>query len=100
MTDYTNKKVIVRADRAGVFFGTLVEHDRANAVVELRKCRRLWYWSGAASISQMAKEGVKNPSSCKFTQVVESIQVAGVIEVIPCTENAIECIEGVKVWQL
>lgn len=99
MTDYTGKKVIIRADRAGVFFGILAEHDKANAVVELHQCRRLWYWSGAASISQLANEGVKNVSDSKFTQVLDSIQIAGVIEVIPCTEQAINNIEGVPVWK-
>ena len=99
MTDYTGKKVIIRADRAGVFFGTLAEHDKVNGVVELHKCRRIHYWSGAASLSQMANDGVKNPSDCRFTQVVESMQIAGVIEVLPCTDAAIKCIEEVTVWQ-
>ena len=51
MTDYTGKKVIIRADSAGVFFGTLAEHDKVNGVVELHDCRRIWYWEGAASLS-------------------------------------------------
>ena len=99
MIDYTGKKVIVRATKAGVFFGTLAEHDKVNGVVELHQCRRLWYWSGAASISQLANEGVKNVNDSKFTQVLDSIQIAEVIEVIPCTEIAIKNIEGVPVWK-
>ena len=54
-----NKKVIVRGDRSGVFFGTLAE--REGMEVKLVNCRRLWYWEGAASISQIAMEGVKKP---------------------------------------
>lgn len=99
MTDYTGKKVLIRADRAGVFFGTLAEYDKTNGVVELHKCRRIWYWSGAASLSQMANDGVKNPSACKFTQVVKNMQIAGVIEVLPCTQKAAKCIEEVVIWQ-
>ena len=99
MTDYTGKKVIIRSTNAGVFFGTIAEHDKINGVVELHDCRRIWYWSGAASISQLANEGVKNTSDSKFTQVVETIQIAGVIEVIPCTAEAIKNIEGVRVWK-
>ena len=99
MTNYAGKKVIIRADRAGVFFGTLAEYDQAKGVVELHQCRRIWYWSGAASISQLANEGVKNVSDSKFTQVLDTIQIAGVIEVIPCTEQAINNIEGVPVWK-
>ena len=99
MTDYTGKKVIVRATNAGVFFGTLAEHDKVDGVVELHQCRRLWYWSGAASISQLAIEGVKDVNNSKFTQVLDSIQIAEMIEVIPCTKIAIKNIEGVPVWK-
>lgn len=99
MTNYTGKKVIVRSNRAGVFYGTLADHDKVNGVTELHDCRRIWCWSGAASLSQMANEGVKNPDGCKFTQVIPSMQIAGVIEVIPCSFKAIECIEEVEVWQ-
>ena len=99
MTDYTNKKVIIRSTHAGVFFGTLAEHDKVNQVVELHKCRRIHYWDGAASLSQMANDGVKNPKACRFTQVVENMQIAEVIEVLPCTDAAIKCIEEVNVWQ-
>lgn len=38
------KKVIVRGDRSGVFFGTLVGKDGRE--VKLENCRRLWYWDG------------------------------------------------------
>ena len=64
----------------------------------LTNCRRLWYWDGAASISQLAVDGVTKPNNCKFTVVVEEILIMGVIEIIPCTEKAIESIEGVKEW--
>ncbi len=91
------KKVIVRGDRSGVLFGTLAA--REGREVELKQCRRLWYWSGAASLSQLATEGVKRPSDCKFTVTIESIQILDAIEVIPCTEDAIANIEGVSVWR-
>ena len=93
-----NKKVIVRGDSSGVFFGTLAE--REGKEVKLVNCRRLWYWEGAASISQIAMEGVKKPSECKFTIPVTEIVITDAIEIIPCTENAIKCIEGVKEWKV
>ena len=99
MTDYKGKKVIVRSHGAGVFFGTLEDFDAKNGVVELTNCRRLWYWSGAASLSQLATEGVKNPMSCKFTVIVPQMQVAQVLEIIPCSEKAISNIEGVEIWK-
>lgn len=95
--NYVGKKVIVRADRAGVFYGTLAAKEGTE--VELHHCRRLWYWSGAASISQIAEEGVKYPNDCKFTISVNSIQIMGVIEITPCTEIAIDNIESVAVWK-
>ena len=93
---YEGKKVIIRSDRAGVFFGTLKNKDGSE--VTLTNCRRLWYWDGAASISQLAVDGVTKPNNCKFTVAVEEILIMGVIEIIPCTEKAIESIEGVKEW--
>lgn len=96
-----NKKVIIRADRAGVFFGTLVnkENTLTGVEVELKDCRRLWYWDGAASLSQLAVDGVSSPERCKFTVVVPQMVVMQVIEIIPCTEKAIESIEKVATWK-
>lgn len=92
-----NKKVIIRADRAGVFFGTITRKDGDE--VELKDCRRLWYWDGACSISELAVNGTSVPSGCKFSITVEEITVLGVIEIIPCTDKAAESIESVRVWK-
>lgn len=91
------KKVIIRADRAGVFFGTLKEKNGNE--VTLTDCRRLWFWDGAASISQLAVEGTVRPNGCKFTLVVPIITILGVIEIIPCTYTAAKSIEKVAVWK-
>lgn len=91
------KKVIVRGDRSGLFFGTLV--NRNGNEVELKDCRRLWYWDGAASISQLAVDGTVEPDNCKFTVSVEQIEILDAIEIIPCTDKAIKSIEGVKEWK-
>ena len=96
---YLNQKCIIRTNRAGVFFGTPTEFDSATREMTIANCRRIWYWSGAASLSQLATEGVKNPSNCKFTVVVPEMAVMEVIEVIPCTQNAINIIEEVAVWK-
>ncbi len=92
------KKVIVRGDKSGVFYGTLAEKDGRE--VKLTSCRRIWYWNGAASISQLAKEGVTRPCDCKFTVTVDEIIVMDVIEIIPCTDKASTIIEGVKEWRM
>lgn len=92
------KYVIVRGDRSGVFAGTLVSQEGQRVV--LKDCRRLWYWSGAASISQIATEGVKNPRSCKFTVTVDEIAILDAIEIIPTTAAAEVNIKGVPVWKM
>lgn len=96
-----NKKVIIRADRAGVFFGTFVSKENTPAGVEceIKDCRRLWYWDGAASLSQLAVDGVSAPERCKFTVVVPQMLVEQVLEIIPCTDKAIKSIETVATWK-
>lgn len=93
-----NKKVIVRGENSGVFFGTLKSKEGTEVLLE--KCRRLWYWEGAASISQLAVDGVAKPNDCKFTVTVDQIVITDVIEIIPCSDKAINSIEGVKVWKV
>ena len=90
------KKVIVRGNHSGVFFGELVE--RNGREVKLENCRRLWYWDGAASISQLAINGTSNPCECKFTVTVPEIEILDAIEIIPCSKEAIKSIESVAVW--
>lgn len=89
--------VIVRGDRSGIFAGFL--KDRIGTEVELLECRRLWYWDGAASISQIANDGVSKPDNCKFPKSVKTQLVLDAIEVIPATQKALESIKGVKVWE-
>lgn len=89
---------IIRADRAGVFAGNIKSRDGDE--VTLVNARRLWYWEGAASLSQLAVEGVKMPNNCKFTITVPEITVLGVIEIIPCTNVAEENIKRVKEWKI
>lgn len=96
-TAMVGKYCIIRGKEFGVFAGTVeaVEGDR----VLLKNARRLWYWDGAASLSQIAAEGVKNPGACKFTVTVESVVLIGVIEIIPATEQAKTIIDEVRVWK-
>jgi hypothetical protein len=94
-----NKKgqyVIARTYSAGVFAGIL--KSRKGQEVILSNARRLWYWSGAASLSQLAVDGVNNPGSCKFPVEVKEVELLQVIEILPCTEKARKSIAEVKVW--
>ena len=98
MKENIGKKVIIRGDRSGVEFGTLVAQEGQE--VTLENARRIWYWGGAASLSQLAKDGTSKPSSCKFTVFVDSITILDAIEIIPCTNKAIISIEEVREWKL
>lgn len=97
MEKFIGKKVIIRGDRSGVFYGTLEEKNGTE--VTLKDCRRIWYWEGAASISQLAVSGTTKPSECKFTVTVPDIIITDAIEIIPCTEDAKKSIEGVPEWK-
>lgn len=91
-----SKYIIVRTHSAGVFAGTLVKKDGKE--VTLKNARRLWYWSGGASLSQVAMEGVKRPDDCKFPCEVDSVTLTEAIEILDVTEKARKNISNVPVW--
>ena len=88
--------VIVRTYSAGVFAGELVA--RNGREVELSNARRLWYWDGAASLSQLAVDGASKPQNCKFPVAVPRVLLLEAIEILDVTEKARVSIEGVPVW--
>ena len=94
---YEGKYYIVRCNRAGVFAGEIEE--RNGQEVLLKNCRRLWYWDGACSLSELAMHGTKKPDQCKFSVTVDSIELLEAIELLECTEKAKESIKGVKEWK-
>lgn len=89
---------IVRCDRAGVFAGNIKE--RNGREITMADVRRIWYWDGAASISQLALEGTKRPESCKFTVSVPEIVLLEAIELIRCSPEAEKSIKGVPEWKM
>ncbi len=95
--EITKDYVIVRTYSAGVHAGYL--KSRNGKEVVLTDSRRIWYWDGAASLSQMAVDGVSKPENCKFAVVLPYIILTEAIEIIPCTEKAKVCIEAVKQWK-
>ena len=94
-------KVIVRTHSAGVFFGDLDQGSRSVDGMRgiIRNARRLWYWDGAASLSELAVSGPGKPKTCKFPCAVSEIEVTEIIEVLPVTEQAAAKIEAVPVWE-
>jgi hypothetical protein len=94
------KYVIVRTYSAGVFAGTVGPACFEGKQITLKNARRLWYWSGAASLSQLAMEGVKNPLQCKFPCEVELVILTEVIEILLVTDAARKSIADVPVWKI
>ena len=88
---------IIRTEKAGVLAGYIKERTGQEAV--LIDVRRIWYWDGAASLSELATNGTIRPNQCKFTVTVPEMTVLGVIEIIPCTEKAETSIKGVAEWK-
>ena len=89
--------VIVRTYSAGVFAGNLV--SRKGKEVELKNARRIWYWSGAASLSQLAVDGTSDPQGCKFPCPVPYVLLTETIEILAVTTKAEKSIKGVPVWE-
>lgn len=91
------KYVIVRTYSAGVFAGEL--ESRKGQEVVLLNARRIWYWAGAASLSQLAMEGTSMPKQCKFPCSVDRIELLQAIEILDVTPKAKASIAEVPVWQ-
>jgi hypothetical protein len=92
------KYVIVRTYSAGVFAGNLA--SRKGQEVVLENARRLWYWDGAASLSQLAESGTSKPENCKFPEPVSKIELLQAIEILDVTKKAEMSIKGVPIWKI
>jgi hypothetical protein len=96
----SNDYVLIRTRSAGVFVGHFKsERDlKSGLEVTLTKVRRIWYWEGAASLSQLAVNGTSKPQGCKFPVEVPLLRLPEVIEVINVTEKAKKSIASVPIW--
>lgn len=92
-----NQNYIVRAKDAGVFFGKITEHKPGE--ITMTDVRKLWYWSGACAVEQIALDGVKNPGNCQFTVTVPEMTIADPIQIIACTKKAAKIIAEVPEWK-
>ena len=96
----TEPYVILRGYRSGCHAGYLVARNE-NGCYVLRDARRLWYWSGAASLSEVAVYGAKNAAQCKFGARVERQEISrdDVSEVIHCQPEGQCMIENTPEWR-
>lgn len=89
--------MMVRTYSAGVFYGELKNREGKEAT--LINARRVWYWEGAASLSQLAQSGTSKPENCKFPEPVSEVILTEVIELIPVTEKALLTLNSVAIWK-
>lgn len=90
------KYCIVRTYSAGVFAGYI--YSQVGKEVVLKRARRLWQWSGAASLSQLAMEGTSDPGNCKFPCEVDTIKLLEAIEILDVSSKAQKSINEVPIW--
>lgn len=98
--NFIGQKVLIRSYASGVHFGLLkaFSEDRGGTyTVELADSRRIHYWEGAASLSQVACDGIKNG---RVAMLLPKIVVAQAIEIIPMSDTAIDNLQNQKVWKM
>ena len=88
---------MVRTLSAGVFAGYI--KSRSGQEITLTNARRIWYWDGAASLSQLAMSGTTKPENCKFPEPVGEVTLLQVIEIIKISNEGKKSIESVPVWK-
>ena len=79
------KTCLIRTYSAGVHFGTLVKRKKRE--VTLGGARRIWSWTGANTLNEIATKGIDAGKS-RVSEPVESIVLTEAIEIIPMTEEA------------
>jgi hypothetical protein len=89
--------VIVRCRDAGVHAGEYVGHKGRE--VTLKNSRRIWYWKGAASLSEIAVHGCKHPSECKISLPVPKIVLTEACEIIECLPAGRDFLKEVVAWK-
>lgn len=91
------KYCVVRTYSAGVHIGFVksfgIKHPQH---AELIKSRRLHYWAGAASLSQVAMDGVDESS--RIAVELPEVELTDVVEVITCSTKSKEFFQKAKAW--
>jgi len=94
-------RCLIRSYAAGVFIGYIEERkSELNGVnVTLLQAKRVHYWEGACSLTQLALEGTKKPDKCRITNAIPSQFIANVVEIIPLTLDASQNLDEVSSWK-
>jgi len=89
--------VMVRTYSAGVHFGELVSREGKEVV--LKDAHRVFYWTNACSLSQLAIQGSQNKNTDnKISMAVPEITLTEAIEIIPMTKESFDNLTAV-IWK-
>lgn len=91
------KRVLVMCETSGLLYGELV--TRNHQEVTLANCRRIYSYSGACSIDQLAVEGSKDSDNCIITCPVARYIVLDAIEVITMTNKSWYNLNRIRSWK-
>lgn len=93
------KYAIVRS-KAGIFAGVVDKVEKENETYEilLKDSRRLRYWDGASTLSELSQKGVSRPNNCEFPAEIPWEFLPGCFEVLLCSKDAEKSIKDVKIW--
>lgn len=81
--------VVIRTFSAGVHFGRLVFTLDKRAALE--DARRIWSWTGAHTLNEVSQNGIE---SGRVSKPVPVVILTEVIEILPCSPEAIASIGG------
>jgi len=95
---FCNRYCMVRTKDAGVFAGTLEDLEIKTGTAVVTNARRIFWWEGAASLSQLATTGTSRPTACKFPAPVKDVLLLNVIEILTITDEAARSIASVEEW--
>jgi len=95
--DMIGKYVIVRTKNVGMYAGTM--HERDGREIVLTNARKLFSWEGAATLNQLATDGVGLPEECRFPTAAGKVLLLKACDVLLCTPKAKKSIEDVPVWE-
>ncbi len=91
-------RVLVRDHRAGVHVGTFESFDAVAKTVVLKNARKVWYWSGAASVHGIAANGLNHEES-KIAPLVATVISTDVVEIVECSDKGYDSVINAPVWE-
>jgi hypothetical protein len=89
-------RVVVRTRDAGVFTGYFDEMN--GQFVALTQARRLWKWSGAATLSEWAQLGPTDIAECRMPCEVDYVLLPEMTEMLFLAPEAAQVIDSIPIW--